>query len=462
MGRGPRRRPGQRVARRSARRRADARRRAHAAVDGAGRCCRRGPRLPGPGRPGQPGPAAQLPVRRAAADRVRVRPARFDADVGPSRPRGRAGRHGPANRRDPLLPGPPGCREHRLRPRAGRCGRGRGRHRVAAVLLLAAHRGRRSDRHAAGRRCDRGHGAGVGWFAAGRGRSGRHGRGVGRRCARPARRADPAGPVPDLLALAMERQRRRADSARLGDPGRDPGVRRPADHRPVLVQGDRPGRPDLLRGRPGAHRASRGHRGEPRAAAARPARATARRRHAVGVPDQALPDRQRGRARHPGVHRAPARRTGRRGLRHRRRRRTARGQHPGRRRPDPCPDCGRGPGRAVADRGPARRQSGAHHRGDLPRLVRRARRRTARRRRRQVGSAAGRPVRRPIPGPGRRDRAGRAAGRQRGGDGAATARVRRPPGRDLPRPGPPAQPPLPRHVPLAARGVRRPRDGARR
>ena len=56
----------------------------------------------------------------------------------------------------------------------------------------------------------------------------------------------------------------------------------------------------------------------------------------------------------------------------------------------------------------------------------------------------------------RRDRAGGAAVRQRRARDPAAARLRREPGRDLPRPRPAAEPPLPRGVPLA-----RPRASAR-
>ena len=136
---------------------------------------------------------------------------------------------------------------------------------------------------------------------AGRGRCGRQRRGLGRRRARRAGRADPAGALPHLLARAVGLERRRGLTAGRRDAGRDPGVRRSADHGAVLVQGGRRGRADRLRRRSRARRAGGRHRGEARPAAAHPARRTAHRGDAVGLPDQALPDRQRGRPRHPGL-----------------------------------------------------------------------------------------------------------------------------------------------------------------
>ncbi|GAA3316883.1 hypothetical protein GCM10020219_037030 [Nonomuraea dietziae] len=61
-----------------------------------------------------------------------------------------------------------------------------------------------------------------------------------------------------------------------------------------------------------------------------------------------------------------------------------------------------------------------------------------------------------------RHRPGRAQGGQRRGDGAAAPGFRREPDRDLPRPRPAAQPPLPGRLPVAVGGVRGARDGARR
>ena len=57
----------------------------------------------------------------------------------------------------------------------------------------------------------------------------------------------------------------------------------------------------LLRRRPGTLRQGRRHRRRPRPAPAHPAGAAADRDHAVRLPDQALPDRQRRRPGHPGL-----------------------------------------------------------------------------------------------------------------------------------------------------------------
>ena len=82
----------------------------------------------------------------------------------------------------------------------------------------------------------------------------------------------------------------------------------------------------------------------------------------------------------------------------------------------------------------------------VPGLVRDPAARAARRRRNPLGPSTGRAVRRPIAAPRRRDRIGRTTIRQRRGHGAAAARIRREPGRHLPRPRPAAEPPLPRRL----------------
>ena len=73
--------------------------------------------------------------------------------------------------------------------------------------------------------------------------------------------------------------------------------------------------------------------------------------------------------------------------------------------------------------------------------------------------ALGRPARRTVRR-WRRDRAGRAAVRQRGADDPAAARLRREPDGDLPRPGPAAEAPLPGGLPVAGPLVRRGRGRA--
>ena len=75
--------------------------------------------------------------------------------------------------------------------------------------------------------------------------------------------------------------------------------------------------------------------------------------------------------------------------------------------------------------------------------------RADRRHRRALGSAARRAVRRPQPRPRRRDRHRGNAIRQHRARGPAAARLRREPGRDLPRSRPAAEPPLPGRLPLA-------------
>ena len=79
-----------------------------------------------------------------------------------------------------------------------------------------------------------------------RGRSRRRRRGLGRR---RARRSSTCRSCRGSASPRSREQWRDSDDglspAGLRDPGRHPGVRRPADHRAVLVQGDRRRRPDL-------------------------------------------------------------------------------------------------------------------------------------------------------------------------------------------------------------------------
>ncbi len=208
-----------------------------------------------------------------------------------------------------------------------------------------------------------------------------------------------------------------------------------------------------------------GHRGQPRPAAARAERGEAHRRGAVGLPDQALADRQRGRSGHPPLRGAAAAAAARGGLRPRRRGRSA-GPRPARRpggrgRADPRGDRGRRAGRGVADLRSAHRRPCADHRRGVRCVDRRRAVRAAGRDDRGLGPGSGPAVRQR----GRGDRAGRAAGGQRGGAGAAAARLRGEPGGDLPRPVAAAEPPLPGRLPLAGerfrRGRRRPPGQAR-
>ena len=91
----------------------------------------------------------------------------------------------------------------------------------------------------------------------GRGRAGQPGR------------AGAAGPVPDQLARAVGGLQRRAVPDRRRHAGRHPRVRRPPDHRAVLVQGGGRGRHPAVRRRPRARRPpgrDRGPAGPPGAA----------------------------------------------------------------------------------------------------------------------------------------------------------------------------------------------------
>ena len=112
------------------------------------------------------------------------------------------------------------------------------------------------------------------------------------------------GALPHHQPRHVGGQRRRALAARRRDPGRRPRVRRPADHRAVLLQGVRRRRALGLRARSRARGPRRRHRRAPRPAAAHPERGQADRADAQRLPDQARPDRQRRRPRHPGVTRS--------------------------------------------------------------------------------------------------------------------------------------------------------------
>ncbi len=203
---------------------------------------------------------------------------------------------------------------------------------------------------------------------------GRRRRGLGRRRARRAGRADPAGAVPD-----QQPREPWADSddglspAGRRHPGRDPRVRRPAHHRAVLVQGDRRGRAARLRRRPRARRPGR------RASRSRtPGCGTSRRAsERIALMLSAYPTKHARVGNAVGLDtpasavRAAAPRCATRattsatpascpGVAARRRRRA-----------DPRADRGRRPGRGLAHRGAARRQPGPDPRRRLPRLVRR-------------------------------------------------------------------------------------------
>ena len=246
----------------------------------------------------------------------------------------------------------------------------------------------------------------------------------------------------------------------VADPGRDPGVRRADHHGAVLVQGDRRRRAVGLRRRPGTRRPGRRDRG-----ARTPGCGTSRPRDKrIVLMLSAYPTKHARIGNAVGLD-TPARAVallramGEAGLR---RRRASRRRRAGRRRADPRPDRGRRPGPGLAHRGTAGRQPDPDRRGPLPRLVRRP----------CPPTCGARVEQHWGPAPGElyvddgRHRPRRAARRERPADGAAAARFRGEPGRDLPRPGPAAVPPLPGRLPLAGRpraeAVRRRRDRAPR
>ena len=267
----------------------------------------------------------------------------------------------------------------------------------------------------------------------------------------PPGRAGAAGPVPDQLARAVGGLERRPGPDRRRDAGGDPRVRRPPDHRAVLVQGGRPGRDTPLRRRPRAGRPAGRHRRPARPPGRHPERRQARRHHALLLSHQARPGGERGRPGHPGVRRGAAAGHARGRLRPRRR-------LPRRRRhADPHADRGRRPRHRVAHRRPAPRRPGPGPARRLPPLLRESAERAGLVHPRTLGRPAGWPVHRRELG---RHRARLPAVRPRGADDPAAARLRREPGRDLPRSRPAAVAPLPGGVPVAGQGFRRRRDRA--
>ena len=124
-------------------------------------------------------------------------------------------------------------------------------------------------------------------------------RGLGRTRPRRPGHPDPAGPLPDLGPRLVGGVGRGDDPAGRGHPGRGAGVRRSDHHGPLLLQGDRRRRAAGVRARPRTLPPGRGDRAQPRPPPPHPDGRTQDRDHAVGVPDQALPDRQRRWSGHP-------------------------------------------------------------------------------------------------------------------------------------------------------------------
>ncbi len=304
LGRRHRRRARVRQAGGRAGRRAGARRGDDGAVDGARRGCRAGPHVPRAGGSREPRPSARLPLRHRIAHRRGLRAPGRAAELGD--PRACGAPFGRPDDRRPLLPGPAARRQHRLRRGAVHRRRRRRGSRAPRLLRLAPPgRGRPARDVACGRRDGRHRSRGGRDEARGR-RCRRGRRGLGRRCAGRAGRPDPAGPLPDEQPRELGGERRRALAARCRHAGRRARVRRPADHRAVLVQGVRRRRPVGLRARPRAGGAGRRDRGPPCPAAPYPERGQADRPDAQRVPDQARADRQRGRPGHAGQRRRAA------------------------------------------------------------------------------------------------------------------------------------------------------------
>jgi hypothetical protein len=107
---------------------------------------------------------------------------------------------------------------------------------LAGVLRFAAAPRPGADRPA--RPGGHGHHHGPGRGRVERGRRG--GRRLGRRRAGHPGRPGPAGALPDQLTGAVGGLVRGADPDGRGHAGGDPGIRRPADHRALLVQGGGP------------------------------------------------------------------------------------------------------------------------------------------------------------------------------------------------------------------------------
>ena len=277
----------------------------------------RGAPLPRRGWPGEPGPAARLPLRHDAADRRGLRAAPASCRLGRCCDRPERRHRIRTARASAILfyrahhaSGQRPVRRTTWRTPIDATGQAVGR---ADLLLLAARRragaarrarhARRADRHRARRRWHR---------PATPPERRRRRRGVGRRGARAARHPDPAGAVPDQGPGRLGRRPTKASPRSMRRP-RSPcrsstaGSSRCA----FSFKETRRARAAPLRHRRRALSPRRRHRGRACPPAARARLGEEDRAGAVGVPDQAQPRRQRRRSRHPGLGRPPAARAAR-------------------------------------------------------------------------------------------------------------------------------------------------------
>ncbi len=426
---------------------------------------RRGAPLPGRGRPGQPGPAARLPLRHRAADRRGLRAAGRAAGrgAGPSARTSTATCRGSASSTTgPTRPaGTPPSRT----PWPTRSTRPAGRRRTG-LRRLAALRARRALRRAGHPRRARRHRPRRRRQHARPGERRRRRRGLGRRADGRPRHPGPPGAVPDQQPRRVGGQSDDGvtplDSAtQIAIPEFDGRIiTAPFSFKEI----DEDGLPRYVADPERCARVARIAVNHARLRRTPPARAQGR-ADAVGVPDQALAGRQRRRPGHPGLHDPAAAPDARRRLRPRRARRRSRAST--------CADdteAGDALIHALIAAGGQDEEWLTHaqltdaHVRITPDAVRRVDRRPARRPARADHRGVGRGARHAVRQRRRRDRARHDHGRQRGAADPAAARLRGEPGRDLPRPRPGAHPPLPGGLPLARglRGVRRLRRARRR
>ena len=227
------------------------------------------------GGPGEPPPAARLPLRHGAAHRRGLRAAgRRSRPGGAPRAAGASDERDLPRDRGALLPRPRGQRQHRLRARPRRRvdATGAGGRRTRSSRARCAPRPTSSTtRSAPSTRSI------VTVLAAGGSVPSTASAGGDDEAWDVERMAALDIPVLQGLCLTSSRAEWEASDdgvtpARLRDPDRDPGVRRPDHHRAVLLQGDRRRRAAALRRRPRALRPRRRDRGQARPAARDPQR----------------------------------------------------------------------------------------------------------------------------------------------------------------------------------------------